>query len=163
MNTNCLKSDKFSLKRRGLEIVRKIEIIVSGKIKALLVTYAAIERALPHVETRLLLASLANSVTLTNSGTTRKIPSRSSPNPLAVFPLRLSTRNSPEMKLNEKVVIYGTRVILVPYERDHVQKYHDWMKDQEILEATASEPLTIDKGKPISESISNVNFYSKTV
>ena len=55
------------------------------KIKALLVTYAASERALPHVETRLLLASLANSVTLTNSGTTRKIPARSSPNPLAVL------------------------------------------------------------------------------
>ena len=50
------------------------------------------------------------------------------------------------MKLNEKVVIYGTRVILVPYERDHVEKYHNWMKDREILEATASEPLTLEKG-----------------
>ena len=50
------------------------------------------------------------------------------------------------MRLNEKVVIYGTRVILVPYEKDHVEKYHNWMKDQEILEATASEPLSIEKG-----------------
>ena len=59
------------------------------------------------------------------------------------------------MKLNEKVVIYGTRVILVPYERDHVEKYHNWMKDQEILQATASEPLTIQKGKL------SIKFYPK--
>ena len=51
----------------------------------------------------------------------------------------------PKMKLNSSVVIYGTRVILVPYEREHVPKYHEWMKDQEILEATASEPLTLEK------------------
>lgn len=49
------------------------------------------------------------------------------------------------MKLNSSVVIYGTRVILVPYEREHVPKYHEWMKDQEILEATASEPLSLEK------------------
>jgi len=56
------------------------------------------------------------------------------------------------MKLNEKVVIYGTRVILVPYEREHVEKYHNWMKDREILEATASEPLSIEKEYEMQES-----------
>ena len=42
------------------------------------------------------------------------------------------------MKLNEKLVIYGTRVILVPYDKEHVEKYHGWMQNKDILEATAS-------------------------
>ena len=42
------------------------------------------------------------------------------------------------MKLNEKCVIYGTRVILVPYEKEHVEKYHNWMQNKDILAATAS-------------------------
>ena len=42
------------------------------------------------------------------------------------------------MKLNESTVIYGTRVILVPYSKEHVEKYHTWMQDKEIQEATAS-------------------------
>ena len=41
------------------------------------------------------------------------------------------------MKLNERTVIYGTRVILVPYEREHVAKYHEWMKDPFILQRWA--------------------------
>ena len=50
------------------------------------------------------------------------------------------------MKLNEKTVIYGTRIILVPYEKAHVEKYHKWMENPEILQATASEPLSLEKG-----------------
>ncbi|WVQ93985.1 hypothetical protein IAU59_001063 [Kwoniella sp. CBS 9459] len=46
------------------------------------------------------------------------------------------------MRLNENTVIYGDRVILVPYRAEHVPTYHEWMKSPELLELTASEPLT---------------------
>ena len=49
------------------------------------------------------------------------------------------------MRLNEKLVIYGSSIILVPYEKLHVEKYHEWMKNPEILQATASEPLSLEK------------------
>ena len=47
-------------------------------------------------------------------------------------------RENEKMKLNESTVIYGTRVILVPYSKEHVEKYHSWMQDKDIQEATAS-------------------------
>ena len=56
------------------------------------------------------------------------------------------------MKLNEKIVIYGTRVILVPYDKEHVEKYHEWMQSKDILEATASEPLSIEQEYKMQES-----------
>ena len=56
------------------------------------------------------------------------------------------------MKLNEKIVIYGTRVILVPYDKEHVEKYHGWMQSKDILEATASEPLSIEQEYKMQES-----------
>jgi len=56
------------------------------------------------------------------------------------------------MKLNEKTVIYGTRVILVPYEKEHVEKYHAWMQSKEILDTTASEPLTLENEFKMQES-----------
>jgi len=34
---------------------------------------------------------------------------------------------------------------LVPYKKYHVLKYHSWMKDPELLEKTASDPLTLDE------------------
>ncbi|XP_053673164.1 alpha/beta-tubulin-N-acetyltransferase 9 [Anopheles nili] len=49
------------------------------------------------------------------------------------------------MKLNEHLQIIGTKVILVPYESKHVEKYHQWMKSEELQELTASEPLTLDE------------------
>merc|ERR1711892_1435804 len=60
-----------------------------------------------------------------------------------------------EMKLNEKLVIYGTRVILVPYDKEHVEKYHGWMQNKDILEATASEPLSIENEYKMQESWRN--------
>ncbi|CAN4114118.1 unnamed protein product [Withania somnifera] len=42
-----------------------------------------------------------------------------------------------------KVSVEGEKVILVPYMRDHVPKYHEWMQDPLLLQATASEPLTL--------------------
>ncbi|KAK1269340.1 hypothetical protein QJS04_geneDACA005250 [Acorus gramineus] len=39
----------------------------------------------------------------------------------------------------------GEKVILVPYMRAHVERYHQWMEDPSLLEATASEPLTLEE------------------
>ncbi|XP_073147999.1 GCN5-related N-acetyltransferase 9 [Henckelia pumila] len=44
-----------------------------------------------------------------------------------------------------KLSLVGERVILVPYMKEHVAKYHAWMQDPGILQATASEPLTLDQ------------------
>ncbi|CAM8949756.1 unnamed protein product [Rhodiola kirilowii] len=43
------------------------------------------------------------------------------------------------------VSLEGKRVIMVPYMRDHVPKYHEWMQSPHLLEATGSEPLTLDQ------------------
>ncbi|KAM1122012.1 hypothetical protein ACFX19_003679 [Malus domestica] len=45
----------------------------------------------------------------------------------------------------ERVSLEGGRVILVPYKNEHVPKYHEWMKDPALLQATGSEPLTLDQ------------------
>ncbi|KAJ6808337.1 N-acetyltransferase 9-like protein isoform X1 [Iris pallida] len=39
----------------------------------------------------------------------------------------------------------GEKVILVPYMSDHVPRYHDWMQDPLLLEATGSEPLSLEQ------------------
>ncbi|KAL8473938.1 hypothetical protein ACS0TY_030697 [Phlomoides rotata] len=44
-----------------------------------------------------------------------------------------------------KVSLEGEKVLLVPYMKEHVGRYHVWMQDQAILQATASEPLTLDQ------------------
>ncbi|TDH66763.1 hypothetical protein CCR75_002150 [Bremia lactucae] len=49
------------------------------------------------------------------------------------------------MKTNAGVVITGQRVTLVPYELEHVPKYHTWMKNPWLQEMTASEPLTFEE------------------
>uniref|UniRef100_A0AAV1U8Q7 N-acetyltransferase domain-containing protein n=1 Tax=Peronospora matthiolae TaxID=2874970 RepID=A0AAV1U8Q7_9STRA len=49
------------------------------------------------------------------------------------------------MKTNDGVVITGQRVTLVPYEKEHVAKYHNWMKDPWLQEMTASEPLSLEE------------------
>lgn len=36
-------------------------------------------------------------------------------------------------------------MILIPYMRDHVPRYHEWMQDPALLLATGSEPLTLDE------------------
>ncbi|KAJ8899289.1 hypothetical protein K2173_018263 [Erythroxylum novogranatense] len=38
----------------------------------------------------------------------------------------------------------GEKVILVPYMEPHVPKYHQWMQDPALLQATGSEPLSIE-------------------
>ncbi|KAK2998641.1 hypothetical protein RJ639_023716, partial [Escallonia herrerae] len=44
-----------------------------------------------------------------------------------------------------KVSLEGGKVILVPYMKEHVPKYHQWMQDPVLLAATGSEPLTLDQ------------------
>ncbi|KAJ6319474.1 hypothetical protein OIU78_014986 [Salix suchowensis] len=41
------------------------------------------------------------------------------------------------------VSLEGEKVILVPYMEAHVPKYHQWMQDPFLLQATGSEPLSL--------------------
>uniref|UniRef100_A0A1J3K4U9 N-acetyltransferase 9-like protein n=1 Tax=Noccaea caerulescens TaxID=107243 RepID=A0A1J3K4U9_NOCCA len=44
-----------------------------------------------------------------------------------------------------KVSLEGKRVVLVPYMAEHVPRYHNWMQDEELLQATGSEPLSLEQ------------------
>ena len=50
-----------------------------------------------------------------------------------------------EMLINWTTCITGEKVVLVPYKRDHVEKYHHWMKSPELQNLTGSEPLSLDE------------------
>ncbi|EFR01641.1 N-acetyltransferase 9 [Nannizzia gypsea CBS 118893] len=56
------------------------------------------------------------------------------------------------MLVNENTCVSSSRVFLVPYSKHHVPKYHEWMKDPEIQEATASEPLTLEEEYQMQQS-----------
>ena len=49
------------------------------------------------------------------------------------------------MRLNGDVILRGSagKVILVPYVREVVPTYHEWLKDPWIREMTCSEPLSL--------------------
>ncbi|KAG7441385.1 uncharacterized protein BT62DRAFT_955894 [Guyanagaster necrorhizus] len=57
------------------------------------------------------------------------------------------------MKANERTVLIGRKVVLVPYEEGHVAvstrlillKYHAWMENDELRSLTASERLTLEE------------------
>ena len=49
------------------------------------------------------------------------------------------------MKANYNLAIIGDLVTLVPYRKHHVERYHSWMSSNELLEATASEPLSLEE------------------
>ncbi|KAG5636728.1 hypothetical protein H0H81_007057 [Sphagnurus paluster] len=49
------------------------------------------------------------------------------------------------MRANESIVLVGSKVLLVPYLREHVPTYHEWMQDEELQRLTASEPLKLDE------------------
>ncbi|KAH6612695.1 acyl-CoA N-acyltransferase [Boeremia exigua] len=56
------------------------------------------------------------------------------------------------MKINEFTSLITPRVLLVPYSTHHVPIYHEWMQDEEIQQATASEPLTLDEEYSMQQS-----------
>lgn len=56
------------------------------------------------------------------------------------------------MRDNFNTCFVGSRAVLVPYLKEHVDKYHEWMKDSYILEMTASEPLTIEEEYEMQQS-----------
>jgi RimJ/RimL family protein N-acetyltransferase len=49
------------------------------------------------------------------------------------------------MLLNAETVLLGKHCCLVPYRHEHVLKYHAWMQDPALLEATGSEPLSLEE------------------
>ena len=49
------------------------------------------------------------------------------------------------MRANEALAVQGECCRLVPYCATHVPVYHEWMQDPAMLEATASEPLTLEE------------------
>ncbi|GAA5934304.1 hypothetical protein JCM3775_006964 [Rhodotorula graminis] len=49
------------------------------------------------------------------------------------------------MRLNEAVTLANDKLVLRPYRRWHVPRYHEWMEDDEVREQTASERLTHDE------------------
>ncbi|WAQ96053.1 NAT9-like protein [Mya arenaria] len=59
------------------------------------------------------------------------------------------------MKINENTKLVSGKVVLVPYEKKHVLKYHEWMKSEELQQLTASEPLTLEEEYSMQESWRN--------
>ncbi|MCJ1397137.1 hypothetical protein MMC11_000329 [Xylographa trunciseda] len=49
------------------------------------------------------------------------------------------------MLINEGTAVSTSKILLVPYESHHVPTYHEWMKDADLQEATASEPLSLEE------------------
>ncbi|KAJ3769274.1 GNAT domain-containing protein [Lentinula raphanica] len=49
------------------------------------------------------------------------------------------------MLCNKNTVLVGEKVLLVPYQKQHVPKYHAWMEDEELRTLTASERLTLEQ------------------
>jgi RimJ/RimL family protein N-acetyltransferase len=57
------------------------------------------------------------------------------------------------MLLNENVTLEGEKCVLVPYTKDLVEQYHSWfVNDQELLDLTGSELLTIEEEYKNQES-----------
>ncbi|XP_029977764.1 alpha/beta-tubulin-N-acetyltransferase 9 [Sphaeramia orbicularis] len=56
------------------------------------------------------------------------------------------------MKINENTLLEGQRVVLVPYNAEHVPRYHEWMKSAELQQLTASEPLTLEQEYDMQKS-----------
>ncbi|KAL4910967.1 hypothetical protein BDW74DRAFT_142155 [Aspergillus multicolor] len=59
------------------------------------------------------------------------------------------------MLLNAITAISTPKVLLVPYSKWHVPRYHEWMKDEEIQQATASEPLSLPEEYAMQQSWRN--------
>ncbi|XP_028801703.1 N-acetyltransferase 9-like protein [Neltuma alba] len=64
---------------------------------------------------------------------------------MAMAPELESSLNLTQERSKERVSLEGEKVILVRYMEAHVPKYHQWMQEPSLLEATGSEPLTLDQ------------------
>ncbi|XP_059388542.1 N-acetyltransferase 9 isoform X2 [Carassius carassius] len=49
------------------------------------------------------------------------------------------------MRINEDTLLEGEKVVLVPYNADHVPRYHQWMCSPELQKLTSSDPLTLEQ------------------
>ncbi|KAL2101792.1 hypothetical protein ACEWY4_003553 [Coilia grayii] len=49
------------------------------------------------------------------------------------------------MRINENTLLEGKNVVLVPYNAEHVPRYHVWMGSEELQKLTASEPLSLEQ------------------
>ncbi|XP_078466983.1 alpha/beta-tubulin-N-acetyltransferase 9 isoform X2 [Lampetra planeri] len=49
------------------------------------------------------------------------------------------------MRVNANTLLEGRHVVMVPYEREHVPRYHTWMQSAELQKLTASEPLSLEQ------------------
>ncbi|XP_054899135.1 N-acetyltransferase 9 [Poeciliopsis prolifica] len=56
------------------------------------------------------------------------------------------------MKINENTLLEGHTVFLVPYNEEHVPRYHEWMKSPELQQLTASEPLSLQQEYDMQKS-----------
>ncbi|XP_066521561.1 N-acetyltransferase 9 [Hoplias malabaricus] len=56
------------------------------------------------------------------------------------------------MRLNEDTLLEGKSVVLVPYDSQHVPRYHQWMASTELQKLTASEPLTLEEEYDMQKS-----------
>ncbi|XP_031170956.1 N-acetyltransferase 9 [Sander lucioperca] len=56
------------------------------------------------------------------------------------------------MKINENTLLEGHNAVLVPYNAEHVPRYHEWMKSPELQQLTASEPLTLEQEYDMQKS-----------
>ncbi|XP_055702268.1 alpha/beta-tubulin-N-acetyltransferase 9 isoform X2 [Phlebotomus papatasi] len=54
--------------------------------------------------------------------------------------------------MKQCIKIESSRVILVPYEEKHVPKYHEWMKNPDLQEATSSSPLSLQEEYQMQKS-----------
>ncbi|CAF0827733.1 unnamed protein product [Adineta steineri] len=61
------------------------------------------------------------------------------------------------MHINANTVIFNRTILLVPYGKHHVKKYHTWMQNEEILELTASLPLSIEEEYHMQQTWLNDN------
>ncbi|CAG9827772.1 unnamed protein product [Diabrotica balteata] len=56
------------------------------------------------------------------------------------------------MLINKDTTIQCQRVILIPYKKEHVLKYHLWMKSENLQHLTGSEPLTLEEEYEMQKS-----------
>ncbi|KAJ8919815.1 hypothetical protein NQ315_006344 [Exocentrus adspersus] len=56
------------------------------------------------------------------------------------------------MHINKDTIIIGKNVVLVPYRKEHVLRYHEWMQSEELQALTASEPLTLEEEYEMQKS-----------